>query len=434
MGVSSASEPDEGYAAALGRLLRLGRFGVRMGLEPTRSVLARLGDPHRAFASVHLAGSNGKGSTAAMLAACLRAAGLRTGLYTSPHLCRFTERIEVDGGEIPRRRVAELVERVLALDPHLTFFETATAVALLHFAEAAVEVAVLETGLGGRLDATNVVTPRVSILTRIALDHTEILGTRLVEVAGEKAGIVKPGVPAVSAPPASGEVETLLRGRCAELGAPLRLMGRDFDADRGALGFGYRGPAWQLDRLSVALPGEHQLENAALCLAALEQLQAQGLPVTEAHARQGLSQVRWPGRMEWVGERFLLDGAHNPAGAAALAGALQGVARCCLVFGALGPRDVEGTIGPLLPRCGAVILTRPRGPRGIPPEELARRCGLEGRARLAPDLPAALELAADVAGPVLITGSLYLVGEARQLLLGEPVDPVPTADPLPAGK
>lgn len=427
--------PDIAYRETLRRLDGISRFGVKLGLERVERALARLGQPQRAYPSVHLAGSNGKGSTAAMIAGCLEAAGLRVGLYTSPHLSRFTERIRVAGAEISRREVARLAQRVLFVEPELTFFEVVTVMALAHFAEQGVQVAVVETGLGGRLDATNVLQPRVSVLTRIALDHTEILGDTLAEVAGEKAGIIKPGVPVVSAP-AEDEVLATIQRRCEALEAPLRLMGRDFSASPsgGSESFDYAGPS-SFTGLPRPLPGAHQLENAGLCLAALELLAATlpDLVLDPGDLGRGLGALDWPGRMERIGSH-LLDGAHNPAGCWALAESLPSLphaeAGYCLVLGVLGgAKDLAAMVTPLQARCGRICFTRPRSPRATPPEELAR---LVPGAEIFEDLGAALQAltAEREARPRLITGSLYLVGEAREILLGEPADPWPTSDPL----
>jgi len=420
----------EGYEDTLRRLQGLGRLGVRLGLERMERVMSALGDPQRSYSSVHLAGTNGKGSTAAMIASCLVAAGIRTGLYISPHLSRFTERIQIDGREVDQEQVTRLAARVLGLAEGLSFFEAVTAMALLWFAEEGAEVAVLETGLGGRLDATNVVTPRVCVLTRIDIDHTDLLGTSLTDIAREKAGIVKPGVPVVSAPCAA-EVERVLRARCAELRAPLWLAGHELRlSDAGD----YAGPTWRVARVEAGLSGGFQRENAALCLAALERLRAEGVRVDEEHARRGLREVRWPGRMERIGERHLVDGAHNPCGARALAASLPGDGRFSVVFGLLGERDVGDVLAPLLPRAARVIFTRARSARAVEPGRLARRAAGRFPDRpfeVAPDLAAALASAARYDEPVLITGSLYLVGEARELLAGERADPLQATDPLP---
>ena len=417
------------YAATLERLLSLGRFGVRMGLERMEQALEQLGRPHHHLAAVHLAGTNGKGSTAAMLERCLRHAGLRTGLYTSPHLSRFTERIRVEGREISREAVVQLASRVL---PHqqLTFFEVVTAMALVHLAQQRVDLAVVETGMGGRLDATNVVRPQVTILTHLGMDHTEVLGPDLESIAREKAGIIKPGIPLVCAPPPTPEIERFLGRRCRQQGAELLLAGRDFELTQTADGARFQMQGWQLDGLRWNLQGEHQAENAALCLAAIHCLRRRGYAVRARDARAGLEQVRWPGRMEWIGDH-LLDGALVPGGARALARAVAGLKQApfCLIMGLMGhhQRDLPAMLQPLLPLAQRVIFTRPVGRQQFAdPSELAAQ--VPG-ALSAPDLASALALARQTGRPGLITGSLYLVGEARALLAGEAVDPVLTADP-----
>lgn len=419
-----------GYEDTLRRLQGLGRLGVRLGLERMERAVAALGDPQRSYTSVHLAGTNGKGSTAAMIASCLQAAGIRTGLYISPHLSRFTERIQIDGREVGRGQVTRLASLVLGLAEGLSFFEAVTAMALRWFAEEGVAVAVLETGLGGRLDATNVVTPRVCVLTRIDVDHTDLLGTSLADIAREKAGIVKPGVPVVSAPCAPA-VAPVVRARCVELGAPLWLAGQEVQLSDGG---DYTGPTWRVGQVESGLSGGFQRENATLCLAALERLRAGGVRVGEEHARQGLREVRWPGRLERIGTRHLVDGAHNPCGARALAASLPGDGRFTVVFGLLGERDVRDVLAPLLPRAARVIFTRARSARALEPGHLARRAAerFPGRAfDVAPDLAAALTVAGRYDEPVLVTGSLYLVGEAREILAGERADPLQATDPLP---
>jgi dihydrofolate synthase/folylpolyglutamate synthase len=419
-----------GLAAALARLRGLSRFGVRLGLERIRRVLAELGDPQERFRALHIAGTNGKGSTAAMLEAVLSASGRRVGLYTSPHLCRFSERIRADGREIPPERLVAGVERVLAIEPALTFFEAATAIGFLHLAEEQVELAVIETGLGGRLDATNVLTrPLVTILTRIDLDHQEQLGHDLPAIAGEKAGILKPGVPALSAP-AGADVIRVLEARARELEVPLRIVGRELGLVRSAHALRFVSDRGSLDGVELGLAGPHQEENAALVLGALEELAAAGEPVGPHAIRDGLRSARWPGRLEQLeGGALLLDGAHNVGGARALGLALRelGVERPTLIIGLLGPKAPAPFVAALRPQVGSVIAIRPRSERAIDPSAIAALAAPD--ATTAPDLTTALALARGRGARILIAGSLYLVGEARAHLLGEPEDPVATADP-----
>ncbi len=413
------------YQAVLERLAGLARFGVKPGLQRVSEALRRLDDPQRRFSSIHLAGTNGKGSTAALLACCLRAQGRKVGLYTSPHLCRFTERIVVSGVEIPHGALVRWAQRVFALDLPLTFFEVATVIAFSHFAEQGVELAVVETGLGGRLDATNVLSPLVAVLTRIDLDHQDVLGPDLAAIAREKAGIIKPRIIVISAP-AAPEVMHVVRDRCQRQGACLWIKDQDFQLRPQDAGLHFEGQGTRLTGLRIALAGAHQHENAALCLAALSALHQQGIKIDWLKVPQALATALWPGRLEWLGDH-LLDGAHNPCGARALAAALDPQRRYCLIFGLLGVRSAPEILRPLLPLTSQVIFTTPRSPRAVDPRELSAHVpGSE----VAASLEDALALAEGTSEPKLITGSLYLVGEARALLGGESRDSLEVQDPL----
>jgi dihydrofolate synthase/folylpolyglutamate synthase len=418
-------------------LAGLERLGVRLGLEPLQGLLERLGNPERGLVAVLIAGTNGKGSTAAMLASVARAAGLRTGLYTSPHLQRVEERIRIDGEPIDSALLAAALERVLAAVRHAgletpTYFEAATAAAFLLFAEARIELAVLEVGLGGRLDATNLSQPIVSVVTPIALDHTEWLGETLAAVAREKAGVMRAGRPAVLGPQ-EPEAERALLGAAREIGA------RPVDARERArvLAVAPRGLAGsrfevELDaaRLEIDLPlaGEHQVENAAVAIAAAATLAGEGFPALDAGAiRRGLAAVRWPGRLESLtlpGGRatVLLDAAHNPHGVAALARFLAGLGRrFVLVFGALADKDFARMLAPLAANASAVVLTRPESPRALDPARLRALLADPAGARLEPDPALALTTAlglADTSGVdlVVVAGSIYLIAAARREL------------------
>jgi dihydrofolate synthase/folylpolyglutamate synthase len=359
------------------RLAERARFSVRLGLDRMRSAVERLGHPERSFAAVHLAGTNGKGSTAAMLASCLSAADHVTGLFTSPHLNRFSERIVVAGREISQADLDRTLDDVLSLDESLTFFEVATLAAFCHFARCGVDIAVVETGLGGRLDATNVLEPLVSVITPIGLDHMHVLGDDLATIAREKAGIIKRQTPVVSAAQAPQALAPLQQ-RCVALDARLYLAGRDFGweeetEDRLA----FRGWRSEAEGLRVALRGEHQRDNAALAWATLELLGEHGISTALPARRRGLRRVRWPGRMEWIG-RFLLDSAHNPAAARVLVAALADRDDWTLVFGAARDKQAAGMLACLRPRVARVVLTpRPQRP-GSTPRRAARsmsRCG-----------------------------------------------------------
>lgn len=419
---------------------------MRLDLEVPRRLLGRLGSPQDAYRIVHIAGSNGKGSTAALTESILRAAGLRTGLYTSPHLVDFAERIRVNARPIGAGALARLVGRVRpvaedvsrAAGRSATFFEITTAMALLHFADARVDVAVIETGLGGRFDATNVMRPDVCVLTPIALEHQRQLGRTLGAIAREKSGILKRGVPAVSA-----AQERAARGVIAEraraVGAPLAWLGRDFHARPRAEGtFDYEGLALRLPDLRCGLAGQHQIGNAALALAACERLARRfrrpGARIEPEAMRRGLAAARWPGRLETVRRgrdgrpRVVLDGAHNPAAARALAAALPrafSYRRVLLVAGAMADKDLGALTRALsreVSRTGGLVLaTAPAFERAEKPRALAahfRRAG--ARAIAVGNVPAALDAAmarARAGDLVVVAGSLYLVGEARAHLL-----------------
>jgi dihydrofolate synthase/folylpolyglutamate synthase len=417
--------------------------GIRLGLDTARHLVHVLGDPQRGFASVHLAGTNGKGSTAALIASALQASGYRVGLYTSPHLSQFTERIRIDGAPLPDEAIAPLVAEIresLSLTPLAgagmpTFFEFTTAMAFLSFARAAVDVAVVEVGLGGRLDATNLLQPLVSVITPVDYDHQAFLGSKLEQIAGEKAGILKPRVPAVVGPQAAEALEVIEQTARA-VDAPLWRMDREFavavrEADLAGTTFDYSGPRWSLPGVRVGLAGRHQGVNGAMAVAALEALSEQGVRVDGEAVRRGLASARWEGRLEVLGERplLLLDGAHNPGAARALRQALvemvlPRVRRCHLLLGILGDKDVSGILAELLPLAGQVIVTAPDSPRAMPPERLAAEAGRwTDQVTVCRTVAEALETAKSLADPqdaLCITGSLYTVGEARAILAGEP--------------
>jgi dihydrofolate synthase/folylpolyglutamate synthase len=394
-------------------LQRLQPLAMRFGLERMVRALADLGHPERRYAVLHVAGTNGKGSTCAMAAAALRAAGHRVGLYTSPHLVHFHERIAVDGQPVSDAALAAGIEAIRRAcpwheaggeDDRLTYFEFATLLALVEFAARGVGAAVVEVGLGGRWDATNAIaSPTVTAVARIGLDHTQLLGGTVEEVAREKAGIFKPGVPAVVHADQPDRALEVLREEAAARGAP----------------FTVAPAAWEG---RVGLAGPHQRGNAALAAAALRALAARGVAVGEAEIAQGIAGATWPGRLEEVGG-VLLDGAHNPQGAAALADALRALhpgRPVELVFGVLADKDQAGMLAALRPAVRRLHVLAPATPRARPAAEvqaLARSLGLEAdvHASLAAALDCARRAAADGA-LVCIAGSLYLVGEARELL------------------
>jgi dihydrofolate synthase/folylpolyglutamate synthase len=414
------------YDDAIGYLYGLQAHGMKFGLDNIRALLRALGCPERAFRSVHIAGTNGKGTTAAALAGILASAGRKTGLFTSPHLVSFTERIRVGGREISPGEVVALAREVrdeaarAGLAP--TFFEVVTAMGFLHFARAGVEWAVVETGLGGRLDATNTLLPEVSVITRIGMDHAEFLGGTIPEVAREKAGIIKEGVPVVSYAQEPAALAAL-----AEKAGRLDLLGRDFFADVTAHGregvtFTYRSERGALESLSLPLGGAHQAGNAALAVRAFELL---GIGPAEPPVRTGLAALHWPGRLELAHRDpdVIIDGAHNPEAVAALArtlaeDCLRPGERVTLVFGAMADKDSRGMLLPLIPLAAEIVCAAPAFGRAARPEALAalaRSLG-HGNVTTAPTPAAALALAVRSGRTVVVTGSFYMVGAVREAL------------------
>jgi dihydrofolate synthase/folylpolyglutamate synthase len=413
-------------AQAIAWVFDLQKFGIKFGLSSTLDLLARLDLPFEAGRYLHIAGTNGKGSVAAMLSAVLTRAGYPVGLFTSPHLVDFRERFRLRDREISAARVLSLinqVRRVVAASEPPTFFEFITAMALLYFHQEKAAPVILEAGLGGRLDATNIVQPLVSVITNIAHDHHEHLGRGLLQIAAEKAGIIKPGVPLVTMARQQRVLE-LFRQRCRELGAPLYLGGVDFAARGGPAGkFRYRGLHQELSGLSLPLQGRHQYGNAALALAVLELLADRGFPAPEKAIREGLQATRWPGRLEQLAQdpRIILDGAHNPAAARSLAQALKQPrvnGRLILVLGVMADKDVDGILAGLLPLAQLVIFTQPRYFRAAVTADLLQRAEAYGLTALSvPVVAEAIQKAQSLAGPqdrIVITGSLFTVGEAKQ--------------------
>lgn len=427
------------YRQSVDFLYSLQKHGIKPGLHTIQSLVEKLGHPERRYPSLHIGGTNGKGSTAAMAAAVLQAAGYRVGLYTSPHLIDFRERIRVNGQMIPEARVAALTDdlRVLCgppLDP--TFFEFTTALAFQYFAEAGVDVAVVEVGLGGRFDATNVLTPMATAITTVALDHQEYLGETIAEIASEKAGIVKPGVPVVVG--RIGDEALAVIARVArDRGAPVRRLHDMFTVEGETPSrFAYRGMRESYADLSCSLPGRHQLDNAACALALLEAVSERGFSIPEPAVRTGLQDVRWEGRLETVEShpRVVLDGAHNPAAAAALADYVaevrrsQPAGRVILVWGMMRDKDRGGFLDHLLPLVDDIVVTQASLPRAADAEDLAAEVKARGRtAAIRPNLAEAIRLARHLAAPhdlILVSGSLILVGEAKALLLGCGLSPL----------
>jgi dihydrofolate synthase/folylpolyglutamate synthase len=417
------------YAEAVARLtaLRGGEHaGMRPGLERIQGLLSALGNPEERFALVQVGGTNGKGSVAAMVAAILKAAGRRVGLYTSPHLLSFRERIRVDGRPIPEDAVADGVDALATSIARFdaTMFEATTALALDHFAREAVDVAVLEVGLGGRLDATTVGRPAATVLTRIDRDHERVLGHSLTAIAAEKAAIIRSGVAYAAAQ--APEVIAIVVARAAAVGVPLSLVGRELHvAVRSGSADGQtvdlRGPGWTVEAARLALPGTFQPENALLAAAT-----ARGLGAGEAAIRTGLDRVRWPGRFQVIGRdpTLVIDGAHNPGAAAALATSLRatfGAVPVTFVVGISADKDARAIFAALAPLAARVIVTRAAHPRAADPASLRRHVpAAVPVVETAASATEALALAtAPPATPIVcVTGSLFLVADVLRALGG----------------
>jgi dihydrofolate synthase/folylpolyglutamate synthase len=413
-------------ALLLDELFALRRFGMKPGLETVRALWRELGFPGRNLRYVHIAGTNGKGSVAAFLEAVLRAAGYRVGLYTSPHLVKFGERIKVAGVELSEEslvshyaRMRPALDRVAAMEGlrRPTFFETATALALQVFEEASVEWVVWETGMGGRWDATNIVRPEVCVITSIGLDHRQFLGETLSEIACEKAGIMKEGVACVTAPQ-SHEVNEVLRDEAAKIGAKLVEVAdcaekAEASIQKEGQQFSWGGKPWE-----IGLFGPHQRINASTALTAWEELVASGFVIGEDAARQGLASARWPGRFHVLRRDppWVVDGAHNQAGARRLAETWRELfpgVRPHLIFGVLDDKDAEGIARELAGWVMSASVVRAGGERASSPSRTA--AALRGaRGDLAVEemeVERALSEAETRGGPVLVAGSLYLAGE-----------------------
>jgi len=399
------------YREALSWLYSLQRFGIKLGLENIERLLEELSKSDVLQATpwkvIHVAGTNGKGSVCAMVDSICRAQGYRTGLFTSPHLVTFRERIRVNGEMISEEAVADGLTTIRNLvanwDPHPTFFEVVTALALKHFWDTRIEIVILETGLGGRLDATNAIQSAVSVITPIDFDHEKWLGKTISEIAAEKAGIIKPGVSVVSAPQRV-DAKKVIRARAAECQAPLEFVTTSYD------------------ETPIALAGPNQKENAALAIAALR---AAKIDIDESAIAQGLIHIEWPARFQRWDERTIIDGAHNPSAARALAGTWReifGDRRATLVLAILSDKNLRRICEALAPISESVLLPKIRSERAADPEELARVL-----ANITPPLPysitqsvdEALERARAKPNPILITGSLHFAGEVLAHLSGE---------------
>ena len=426
------------YQEALSWIHSIGRFGMNQGLERIKALLEELDNPHEKLNFLHIGGTNGKGSTAAIAASVLEAAGYKVGLYTSPYLIQFTNRMSINGEDIPQERLVKLVERVkpvvekISATPSLgqpTEFEVVTAIALTYFAQEKPDVVVLEVGLGGRLDATNVVHPLVTALTTISLDHTQVLGNTVEEITREKVGIIKTGAPVVTQ--ASGTSLDIIQWTCRQKDVSLFSWEKDFFVDtvnKSLTGqeFNYSGIGEKYDKLFISLLGEHQVKNAALALAALEILKDKGFYVPEESLRQGLAATNWPGRIEVMGYSPLvvIDGAHNLEAFQGLRKVIEEIfpyQRLILVLGILSDKAVDNIIGEIVPQADILLITKPNNPRAAAPGELKKIAADLTSAEIICEekIPEAVDTALSLAGEddlVLFAGSLYLISEVRGYL------------------
>lgn len=406
----------------------LRRFGIKLGLATIRNILKNLGNPQNNFQSIHVAGTNGKGSVASVLASILKAAGYKVGLYTSPHLIHFNERISINNQHITNDDVVlayEAVKRVHYGQREPTFFEFATAMALFEFSRQKVDWAVIETGMGGRLDATNMIKPALSIITNISLEHRDYLGNTLAQIAGEKAGIIKPRTPVVTAvkqPAARAVIKKVAQKKSA----PLYCFGKEFRVRRLKTGgLSYYGIESVWHKLQPALAGDHQIDNSALALASVEILNQNKTAILPHHIKDGLANTRWPGRLEVVSKEplIILDGAHNLIAARNLGRYLKenlANRKLTLVIGILDDKPYASMLKSLLCACDRVILTRARIDRALDPEILYTIAApLVADAAVMSDVDHAVTHAVKSARrneAICIAGSLYVVGEAMQAL------------------
>lgn len=430
------------FERAMEYLQNLTKFGMNFGLGRITELMRRLGNPQDELNIVHIGGTNGKGSTGALVASALMAAGYRVGSFTSPHLHSYTERYRINGKNIAPEEVVALVER---LRPHLdamvregfehpTEFEVSTAMAFCYFQEQKVDLVVLEVGLGGSIDSTNVINkPLVSVITNVAMDHMDYLGHTVTEIAGVKAGIIKDEVPVVTASQNSAALE-VIRGACREHKSPLIEVGRDVtwegtgEVSLNGQQLNIYGQQGEYRNLWLPLLGRHQLENTATAVAIIELLREKGYKVPDAALREGFKSTRWPARLEIVKEdpMVLVDAAHNYEGAKSLRRALDDyfpARQVVLVMGMLGDKEREKVAAELAPRARMAIITRPNSPRAGDWQQLAEEIRpLVPEVRVVEDIKDAVEQGVEAAGSndlVCITGSFYMVAEAREYLVSD---------------
>jgi dihydrofolate synthase/folylpolyglutamate synthase len=421
-----------GYSETISWMFGLERFGIKLGLDNMKEFMSRVGNPHANLRSIHVTGTNGKGSVCTFASSVLRAHGLRTGLYISPHLVDFRERISINGRLISERDTVRYAEELRPVmdsmaeedrEEQLTFFEFTTGMAFRYFADKDVDIVVAEVGMGGRLDATNVLTPDVAAITRIGLEHTTYLGETIPEIAREKAGIIKPGAIVVTCEKNPRALK-VIESTCEKNGATLRTHGKDFRTAnlRQAIGgttFDYFGGR-SFKGMRTRLIGRYQAENAATAIAMIECLEGRGTLVSEEEVRKGLDRTVWPGRLDVVSRRplLILDGSHNPEGVIATVGILEdlGITPLTFVLGCMDDKDYRGIASALAPHASRIVCTQVKNKRALSVDKLsaAVREVFQGEVESYQSSHAALESAVrrNAGRGVCAIGSLYLVGEA----------------------
>ncbi len=420
------------YSETINYLFGLQRFGVKLGLTNINKLLTHLGSPHKRLRCVHIAGSNGKGSTGAFLHSILTHSGYRAGFYTSPHLIDFTERIKIGKHYIKKKRVVELTNTIKQLCrkldvPYITYFEFVTALAFSYFAEEGADPIVVEVGLGGRFDATNVIKPLVSIITAVQLEHQMYLGNTLKDIAREKAGIIKKGVPVISGVRNAAVQEYILQ-KAEQLQAPVYRIGRELSCRKRKPGiFNFKGLNCKLPDITCGLAGDHQMRNAAMAVSAALMLKQQGYTINNRDIMQGIKKTSWPGRMEVVGKNptVILDGAHNPAAWRTLKKTLATYfhyKHLYLLIGIMDDKDIGQLFSVLIPDAKAVVLSRPQMQRAATREHIEKFYSLSARKNIfwIENVISAYKHILNLADGddlVCVTGSFFIVGEVREYAL-----------------
>ena len=424
----------ESYKEALRYIYSLQKFGIKFGLSKTENILKAFGDPHKKKTYIHIAGTNGKGSVSAFIASILKEAGYNVGLYTSPHLVRFTERFRINGKEISREDAADLIfeiRKYFAPEEPPTFFEAATAMAIIYFSRQNTDIDIMEVGMGGRLDATNVINPIVSVITNIGLDHQQYLGSTLIQIAREKAGIIKKGVDLVTGVN-QPKIVSFFEDQARKKDAPLYRVGRDIKYRRVNGAINYYGMSMRLKDLRPKMDGIFQARNVAISLGVIELLREKGFRIDEDAIHRGIENTFWPGRMHVISHSplIILDGAHNPTAIKMLRLSIRErypEKRIILVIGVMRDKDIKEILRNILGISDYVIYTRPVYSRAADPEDLAKYGRMfKKKGEVIPSLRDAIDRARDIAKKddlILITGSLFTVGEALSYL--DPINYAP---------